>query len=167
MNSVGVQYQKKIVEPRNANASPLVEKIKPNPRLGNRMPIGGALSSEQITSIENWINEGETAIPTTTDEFSVAPETFNLVQVYPNSFNPSKTIWFALGLSGTILLVILDVKGELVSSQNKPYSTGFHQINQINLSLANLASGIYFYRLTAHAPQIGIKQLTGKMTLIK
>lgn len=164
MNSVGVQYQKKIVEPGNAIASPLVEKIKPNPSLGNRMPTGGALSSEQITLIETWINEGATATPTSTDEFSVAPQTFNLVRVYPNPFNPSTTIRFALGFSGTVLLEVFNVKGELVSSQNKQYSTGFHQIN---LSLATQASGIYFYRLTAHAPQIGIKQLTGKMTLIK
>jgi hypothetical protein len=164
MNSVGVQYQRKIVEPGNANASPLVEKIKPNPTIGNRMPTGRALSSEQIALIETWINEGATATPTSTDQFNVQPQTFTLVRVYPNPFNPSTTIQFALGFGGTVLLEVFNVKGELVSSQNKQYSSGYHQIS---LSLSNQASGIYFYRLTAHAPQVGIKQIAGKMTLIK
>ncbi len=164
MNSVGVQYQKKIVTPGDANASPLVEKIKPNPSIGNRMPTGRALSSEQISLIETWVNEGATATPTSTDEFHIAPRTFTLVRVYPNPFNPSTTIQFALGFSGTVLLEVFNVKGELVSSQNKQYSAGYHQIS---LSLTNQASGIYFYRVTAHAPQVGVKQITGKMTLIK
>jgi hypothetical protein len=59
MNSVGSQYGKKVVVPGDAAASPLVDKIEPNPEIGDRMPQGGPyLSSDQINLIKEWINNG-------------------------------------------------------------------------------------------------------------
>lgn len=57
--SVGSQYGTKIVVPGNAAASPLVEKIAGTIRFGARMPLGRpTLSSAQVTTIRNWVNEG-------------------------------------------------------------------------------------------------------------
>lgn len=60
MNSVGEQYQEAIVDSGSASASPLVDKINPNPQYGERMPEDGPpyLDQEDIDLIVEWINEG-------------------------------------------------------------------------------------------------------------
>ena len=42
----------------NANASPLIDKLEPNPQFPSRMPLGSALSGDDINKIRAWINEG-------------------------------------------------------------------------------------------------------------
>lgn len=59
MASVGVQYNRKIVDPGSADTSPLIDKLEPNPDKGDRMPKGGTpLSNERIDQIRAWINNG-------------------------------------------------------------------------------------------------------------
>ena len=59
MNSIGVQYGEAIVEPGDADASPLVDKIEANPQFGARMPAGRApLSGDEIARIRTWIDDG-------------------------------------------------------------------------------------------------------------
>lgn len=58
LNSTGAQYGTLIVEPGDASpsASPLVDKILPNPTFGQRMPrSGSALSRAEISDIRAWI----------------------------------------------------------------------------------------------------------------
>ena len=57
--STGTQYGGKIVVPGDADASPIVDKLSPNPDFGIRMPRGGAaLSASQVQLIRVWIDEG-------------------------------------------------------------------------------------------------------------
>src|SRR6056297_2614235 len=59
IESVGDQYGTNVVQPGDADNSPLVDKIEPNPQFGNRMPQGGPfLSQERIDQIRSWINQG-------------------------------------------------------------------------------------------------------------
>lgn len=59
INSVGDQYGIKVVQPGDADGSPLVDKIEPNPENGSRMPQGrSALPSDRIDQIREWIDEG-------------------------------------------------------------------------------------------------------------
>lgn len=59
MSSIGVQYGEEIVVPGNPDASPLVDKIEPNPRFGMRMPLNRApLTAQQVALIRTWIEEG-------------------------------------------------------------------------------------------------------------
>ena len=59
IESVGDQYGAKVVQAGDADNSPLVDKIEPNPQFGNRMPQGGPfLSQERIDQIRAWINQG-------------------------------------------------------------------------------------------------------------
>lgn len=59
INSVGDQYGTEVVQPGDADASPLVDKIEPNPEFGSRMPEDGPyLSSDRIDQIKEWINQG-------------------------------------------------------------------------------------------------------------
>lgn len=57
--STGTQYGSKIVVPGDADASPIVDKLRTNPDYGVRMPRGGAaLSAAKIQLIRTWIDEG-------------------------------------------------------------------------------------------------------------
>ena len=58
-SSIGLQYGGPIVVPGDAAASPIVDKITPNPEFGVRMPFGRApLPAAQIELIRTWIDEG-------------------------------------------------------------------------------------------------------------
>ncbi|TNE70260.1 T9SS type A sorting domain-containing protein [bacterium] len=164
MNSTGAQYGIKIVSPGNAALSPLVEKIKANPSKGGRMPQGGSLSSEQITLIETWINEGANSVPTSIEDDAKTPLTFALDGNYPNPFNPTTTIRFSMSNSATVLLQVYSIRGNLVLTKNAQFGSGS---NQIPVDLHGLASGTYLYTLTAHSPSFGIQRVNGKMLLIK
>ncbi len=59
INSVGDQYGIEVVQPGDADGSPLIDKIEPNPQFGSRMPENGSyLSSDRIDQIREWINQG-------------------------------------------------------------------------------------------------------------
>ncbi|MEX0680785.1 MAG: c-type cytochrome domain-containing protein [Balneolales bacterium] len=59
MQSVGQQYGRSVVEPGDADASPIYNKINPNPQHGVRMPFESTpLSDNQIETIRDWINDG-------------------------------------------------------------------------------------------------------------
>ncbi len=62
MNDYSSEYGKKMIIPGNAGASPLINKIGPNPSVGYRMPysLHPPLSTAQIDTIVKWINNGAT-----------------------------------------------------------------------------------------------------------
>ncbi|MDX1618948.1 MAG: hypothetical protein R3224_09190 [Balneolaceae bacterium] len=59
INSQGLQYNTLIVQPGDADNSPLIDKLEPNPQFGVRMPNGRTpLTDDRIAQIRTWINEG-------------------------------------------------------------------------------------------------------------
>jgi ligand-binding sensor domain-containing protein len=78
------------------------------------------------------------------------PKQYSLMQNYPNPFNPSTTIEFAMPKSAYVTLRVYDVLGrqiaELVNERLEPgtYNTPW--------DARGLASGVYFYRLSAGDP---------------
>lgn len=59
INSVGDQYGIEVIQPGDAEGSPLIDKIESNPQFGSRMPENGPyLSSDRIDQIKEWINQG-------------------------------------------------------------------------------------------------------------
>lgn len=59
INSIGEGYNGPIVIAGDGANSPIIDKLGSRPRLGSRMPDGGAaLSSTQISLIRTWIDEG-------------------------------------------------------------------------------------------------------------
>ena len=80
------------------------------------------------------------------------PKEFALDQNYPNPFNPSTTIKFALPKDAMVSLKVYDVLGrEVRTLVNQRVSAGYQQVvwdgrNQFG---AQVASGIYIYRITA------------------
>lgn len=80
------------------------------------------------------------------------PEQFQLYANYPNPFNLSTTIRFALAESRETRLAIYDVTGRLIREMAMgTMQAGEHQIgwDGLNESGQVVTSGVYFYRLTS------------------
>jgi len=85
---------------------------------------------------------------------------FILLQNYPNPFNPNTTIEFQIPKTELVLLKIYDILGqEITTLINQSLPAGWHQLHW---DASNIASGVYFYQLTA-----GNHQAVRKMLLIK
>jgi hypothetical protein len=90
-----------------------------------------------------------------------APAKFELAQNYPNPFNPSTTIGFTLQVSGSTTLKIYDAIGrEVATLVNENLEAGVYHQRMFDAS--NLASGIYFARLSSSG-----HSLVRKMQLMK
>ncbi|MBE2216658.1 MAG: SBBP repeat-containing protein [Ignavibacteria bacterium] len=75
------------------------------------------------------------------------PAEFDLTQNYPNPFNPSTTIKFALPVGGVTTLKVYDIAGkEIASLVETDLEAGYHEVN---FNASELASGVYFYRITS------------------
>ena len=88
------------------------------------------------------------------------PNNFALSQNYPNPFNPSTTISFALPSRSFVSLKIFDPLGREVAVIVSEEMTAGSYTRQWNA--ANMASGVYFYRL-----QAGTYSETKKLLLLK
>ena len=89
----------------------------------------------------------------------------SLAQNYPNPFNPQTTIAFSIEQRTHVRLAIYDVNGALVRTlSNEPRAPGAYRLtwDGRNANGASVASGVYFYRLTA-----GSFAQTRKMVLLK
>jgi hypothetical protein len=80
------------------------------------------------------------------------PKAYSLAQNFPNPFNPSTRIQFALPTKGHVSLKIYNVAGQLVKTlQDGVMDAGSHELTwdgSNNLG-ANVASGVYFYKINA------------------
>lgn len=93
------------------------------------------------------------------------PTGFEIIDNYPNPFNPTTTIRFNIAERADVSLQVIDVLGRVVMQQNVgTVSAGMNQ--QYTLDASRLASGMYLYRMTANT---GAKMMNaqGKFTLIK
>jgi hypothetical protein len=80
---------------------------------------------------------------------SLIPREYFLDQNYPNPFNPTTTICFGLPEDSWIRIDIFNLQGQLLRSvEQDRRPTGIHQII---IDAADLASGIYFYRMVVRS----------------
>ena len=79
-------------------------------------------------------------------DLNTLPTEFELSQNFPNPFNPTTKIQYALPHDGKVQLVIYDILGrEVVKLVNNEFRTAGRYISEFNGS--RLASGVYFYRI--------------------
>jgi len=103
------------------------------------------LQTGKLTAVEN--------IPT-------VPSAYALDQNYPNPFNPSTKISFTLPHSANASLKVFDVLGREVATLVNGFTTA--GVHEVQFDATNLASGVYFYKLTS-----GDFEQVKKMTLMK
>jgi len=89
------------------------------------------------------------------------PSQVELRQNFPNPFNPSTTIQYALPAQSRVNLTVYDMLGQRVATllSGQVQSAGSHSVN---FDASNLSSGVYIYRL-----QTGSQSITRKMILLK
>lgn len=81
------------------------------------------------------------------EETEGIPANFTLMQNFPNPFNPTTNIKFALPTESNVTLKIYNILGEEVANLiNKVMPAGFHTVN---FDAAKLSSGMYIYRIEA------------------
>jgi len=105
----------------------------------NAQVVAGFLANRQTWGSVTAIGDGGAAIP-------LAAE---LMQNFPNPFNPGTTITFQLPQASVVRLSLYDLLGrEVAVLVNEKRSAGVHAVD---LDASNLASGVYFYRMVARA----------------
>ena len=76
-----------------------------------------------------------------------APREFVLLHNYPNPFNPSTNIKYALPHASHITLTVFNTLGQIVRELvNGELRAGYHEVQ---FDAAGLTSGVYFYRMRA------------------
>lgn len=76
-----------------------------------------------------------------------APLEFGLAQNYPNPFNPLTTIDYQLPAASRVIMKVYDVLGREVETLIDERQEAGYKTVQLNAD--RVASGVYFYRLTA------------------
>jgi hypothetical protein len=85
------------------------------------------------------VNVINTAVP--------RPGVFRLYDNYPNPFNPTTTIRYALPERSHVTLTVYNTLGQLATTlMNDEEPPGYHEVK---FDGSNLASGVYFYRMQA------------------
>ncbi|MDD4309370.1 MAG: T9SS type A sorting domain-containing protein [Candidatus Cloacimonetes bacterium] len=139
--------------------------------LGNKAMLAwndqraGIMNSETAFSgiWAKTINSGYVSLEDPCETPSVLPV---LEANYPNPFNPSTMIAFALPEAGNPLLAIYNLKGQLVKTlvRNKDFAAGKHQViwNGTDNNGNKVSSGVYFCRLTFNKDSVTRKMVMAK-----
>ncbi len=132
-----------------------------------RILIGNVVQQIEVDKYNNkWFatNYGLTRFlddaPNRVEEDTAHPIMFRLLRNYPNPFNPSTTITFTLPAGDYATLTIYNIAGQKVRKLlGDTMPAGRHAVA---FNGSGLASGIYFYRLTA-----GGRTGIGRMLLVR
>jgi hypothetical protein len=109
---------------------------------------GALVRNEFFKKVQNFFLNGVNL--DITDDDTGPKYVTKLAQNYPNPFNPSTEIKFSLRNKSKVTLRVYDVSGRLVNTLvDGVLGEGKHSVNWngINSNGANVASGVYFYRM--------------------
>jgi hypothetical protein len=99
-------------------------------------------------------------VPGVENDLSGIPDSYQLLQNFPNPFNPSTTIYYGLPEESSVVLRIYDILGnEVFRHEEEQKPAGYHKSD---FDASQLNSGVYFYRIEA-----GDFVKTMKMLLLK
>jgi hypothetical protein len=94
------------------------------------------------------------------DQSTSLPASFELMQNYPNPFNPTTSIKYKISEASLVSIKVYDLIGREVSVLiNEVKQPGVYEVS---FGAENLASGVYFYTMTA-----GEFSSARKMNLLK
>jgi hypothetical protein len=132
-NSITAIYQ--VIVPKSQNGRPALDDGQVYTVVGN---------------CNNLSKSGEPTEDITVDEY--LPDGFELFQNHPNPFNPNTTIAFVIPETRAVSLEIYNLRGQLVQTLvSGTVTVGQHSVfwDGTDLRGANVASGIYVYKLQA------------------
>ena len=116
--------------------------------------------SLSINSANYIFNDLLSNLSVTFNKKDQIPKNFNLINVYPNPFNPVLHINFELSLAGLTQVDILDVAGAHIKTLHSGFlKSGSHELSW---HAESMPSGLYFISL-----KLGDKSLTEKVVLLK
>lgn len=165
INNSGIQYgtmnnltsllenSKKSFENGNSGAAIyLLEAFINELKAQSRKNIESATANDWMITAQRIITLISSGLPKNNSQGSVissriVPQKYSLDQNYPNPFNPSTIIKYALPRNEKVTIDIYDLLGRKVAELvNGEVEAGYHEVK---FNAGNLASGIYFYRLSA------------------
>jgi hypothetical protein len=118
-------------------------------------------NGDVVWSDGSWIYMASRST-TSISEHNEMPQSYELLQNYPNPINPSTVIRFSLPQAGNATLRVYDVLGkEITTLKNGLMTAGDHSV-EFKADELGLQSGVYFYRL-----QTENFAETKKMVLVK
>jgi len=119
----------------------------------------------EAISLASNMDSGSNDDITGIDDQVILPQVFSLSQNYPNPFNAQTVINYTLPTAGHVTLEIFNVLGQKVNTLFDEYQeAGYKSViwNGNDNSGKNIATGIYFYRLSSSNEQI-----TKRMLMLK
>lgn len=125
--------------------------------------LNGSTNTEVTDSSRHFVDFLTGITPAPVANF--IPKEFSMAQNYPNPFNPSTNIEYSLPVEGKVTLRIYDIAGrEVMMLVNDVKPVGIHTAR---FNGANLASGVYFYRMNVDGVDNKKYEATKRMVLIK
>ncbi|HEX9614385.1 MAG TPA: T9SS type A sorting domain-containing protein, partial [Bacteroidota bacterium] len=107
----------------------------------------GAFNPAGPVWVDGWTAISNNRLTTEVSKETRVPETYTLDQNYPNPFNPATTIRFALPAGHRVALRVYDMLGREVGTLLDEFrNAGVHEMT---FDAGRLATGLYFYKLTA------------------
>ncbi len=97
--------------------------------------------------VDMWVAAVLSVATDVEDNIQKAPTNFVLYQNYPNPFNPTTKIRYSLPQTGYVTLILYDVLGNKIRvlvDGDRPSGN-----YEVELNGSNLASGVYFIRMTS------------------
>jgi hypothetical protein len=127
----------------------------------------GATIDMKGASSYTWSQEGTERRFQVNKPAGLIPGGWELSQNYPNPFNPTTTISYGLPSDAVVTIDVFNFLGQKVAtllSGDAVQPAGYHEVT---FDAANLASGFYYYTLTARAGDGGVFTDVRKMILLK
>jgi len=106
------------------------------------------ITAEGITGSPKSVEIRQDAYITHVENLNLGiPDAYLLEQNYPNPFNPTTKIRYKLPKENNVVITVFNILGvEITKLVNDFQHAGFYEVN---FDANNLASGIYFYRISA------------------
>lgn len=101
----------------------------------------------QIKDPSEWI----TLQTTSTEDTSLLPSRTELLPTYPNPFNPSTNVRFALRQAGEVSIRVFNIVGQEVAilSERQVFGAGIHNLT-FDAGASGLATGVYLIQMKTH-----------------
>lgn len=108
--------------------------------------LEGVMRSHHIPTCYGWFAKGEPSEQPEAETIE-APVGFSLGDNYPNPFNPTTTIDYSVPSDARVLLTVYNSLGQEVATLvDAEVAAGWYKVSW---DAGGVASGVYFYRLTA------------------